>query len=138
MSPARSWRFASHDAGLHDWLPNKTGGLGLRRGRIMWIQFAQSLLTVAHQPRTGCIRLVLWSCIFSYIGCVSVSSCRFLSCVHHVAVVNDAFCMTCSLLMLVQDARGILQSQSHNCVVGSHECLLLFTPSCCSECFYDL
>ena len=22
--------------------------------------------------------------------------------------------------------------------VGSHECLLLFTPSCCSECFYDL
>ena len=24
----------------------------------MWIQFAQSLLTVAHQPRAGCIRLV--------------------------------------------------------------------------------
>ena len=21
MSPARSWRFASHDAGSHDWLP---------------------------------------------------------------------------------------------------------------------
>ena len=34
--------------------------------------------------------------------------------------------------------RGILQSRSHNCLVGSHECLLLFTPSCCSECFYDL
>ena len=29
--------------------------------------------------------------------------------------------------------RGILQSWSHNCLVGSHECLLLFTPSCCSE-----
>ena len=27
--------------------------------RIRWIQFAQSLLTVAHQPRAGCIRLVL-------------------------------------------------------------------------------
>ena len=27
-------------------------------------------------------------------------------CVHHVAVVNAAFCMTCSLLMLVEDARG--------------------------------
>ena len=27
---------------------------------------------------------------------------------------------------------------SHNCFIGSHECLLLFTPSCCSECFYDL
>ena len=34
--------------------------------------------------------------------------------------------------------RGILQSRSHNCFMGSHECLLLFTPSCCSECFYDL
>ena len=27
--------------------------------------------------------------------------------------------------------RGILQSRSHNCFIGSHECLLLFTPSCC-------
>ena len=34
--------------------------------------------------------------------------------------------------------RGILQSRYHNCFIGSHECLLLFTPSCCSECFYDL
>ena len=31
---------------------------------------------------------------------------RFVSCVHTVAVLNDAFCMTCSLLMLVEDARG--------------------------------
>ena len=28
------------------------------------------------------------------------------SCVHLVAVLNAAFCMTCSLLMLVEDARG--------------------------------
>ena len=34
--------------------------------------------------------------------------------------------------------RGILQSRSQDCLVSSHECLLLFTPSCCSECFYDL
>ena len=34
--------------------------------------------------------------------------------------------------------RGILQSRSHNCFIDSHECLLLFTPSGCSECFYDL
>ena len=27
-------------------------------------------------------------------------------CVHPVAVFNAAFCMTCSLLMLVEDARG--------------------------------
>ena len=31
--------------------------------------------------------------------------------------------------------RVILQSRSHNYLVGSHECLLLFTPFCCSECF---
>ena len=29
-----------------------------------------------------------------------------VSCVHPVAVLNDAFCMTCSLFMLVEDARG--------------------------------
>ena len=39
---------------------------------------------------------------------VSVSSCRcmFLSCVHPVAVLNAAFSMTCSLLMLIEDAIG--------------------------------
>ena len=29
-----------------------------------------------------------------------------LSCVHPMAVPNAAFCMTCRLLMLVEDARG--------------------------------
>ena len=39
---------------------------------------------------------------------VSVSSCRcmFVSCVHPVAVLKNVLCMTCSLLMLVKDARG--------------------------------
>ena len=40
---------------------------------------------------------------------MSVLSCRccvFVSCVHPVAVINAAFCMTCRLLMLVEDARG--------------------------------
>ena len=40
---------------------------------------------------------------------MSVSSCRcciFVSCVHPVAVLNDEFCMTCSLLMLVENATG--------------------------------
>ena len=27
--------------------------------------------------------------------------CMFVFCVHHVAVLNAAFCMTCSLLLLV-------------------------------------
>ena len=39
------------------------------------------------------------------------------SCVHSLAVLNAAFCMTCSLLMLVEDARGILQSRSHDCLI---------------------
>ena len=37
---------------------------------------------------------------------MNVSSCRccmFVSCVHPVAILNAAFCMTCSLLMLVED-----------------------------------
>ena len=41
------------------------------------------------------------------MGSVGVSSCRwcmFVSCVHPVAVLNAAFCMSCSLLMLVEDA----------------------------------
>ena len=43
------------------------------------------------------------------MGSVSVLACRFcmfVPCVHHVTVLNAAFCMTCSLLMLVEDARG--------------------------------
>ena len=43
------------------------------------------------------------------MGSMSVSSCRscmFVSCVHPVAVLNAAFCMTCILLMLIEDARG--------------------------------
>ena len=42
------------------------------------------------------------------MGDMSVSSCRcmFVSCVHPVAVLNAAFGMTCSLLMLVEDTRG--------------------------------
>ena len=78
------------------------------------------------------------------MGSVSVSSCRccmFVSCVHPVAVLNAAFCMTCSLLMLVEDAIGDHTEEAYSRAggfIGSHECLLLFTPSCCGECFYDL
>ena len=45
-----------------------------------------------------------------------VRRCMFVSCVYPVSVLNTAFCMTCSLLMLVENAiggpyrRGILQS----------------------------
>ena len=43
------------------------------------------------------------------MGSVNVSLCRccmFVFCVYPVAVLNAAFCMTCSLLMLVEDAIG--------------------------------
>ena len=56
-----------------------------------------------------CLYCDAWSCRCSCIGSMSVSSCRccmFESCVHPVAVRNAAFCMTCSLLVLVEDARG--------------------------------
>ena len=47
--------------------------------------------------------------VLSWARVCHVSSCRccmFVFCVHRVAVFNAAFCMTCSLLMLVEDARG--------------------------------
>ena len=56
-----------------------------------------------------CMYCDAWSCRGSCMGSMSVSSCRccmFVSCVHPVAVLNAAFCMTCSLLMLVEVARG--------------------------------
>ena len=43
------------------------------------------------------------------MGNMIVSSCKccmIVSCGHPVAVLNAALCMTCSLLMLVEDARG--------------------------------
>ena len=54
--------------------------------------------------RRGAVGARVWG-----VGSVSVSSCRccmFVSCVHPVAVLNAAFCMTCNLLMLVKDAIG--------------------------------
>ena len=48
-----------------------------------------------------------WSCRCSCMGSMSVSSCiccMFVSCVHPVAFLNAPFCMTCSLLMLVENA----------------------------------
>ena len=56
-----------------------------------------------------CLYCNAWICRSSCMGSVSVSSCRccmFVSCVHHVAVLNAEFCISCSLLMLVDDARG--------------------------------
>ena len=37
-----------------------------------------------------------------------------LSCVHPVAVLNAAFCMTCSLLMLADDPRGDYMEEAYS------------------------
>ena len=46
-----------------------------------------------------CLYCDAWICRCSCMGSMSVSSCRccmFVSCVDHMAVLNTAFCMTCS------------------------------------------
>ena len=40
--------------------------------------------------------------------------CMFLSCVYPVAVLNSAFCMTYSLLMLVEDVRGTPMEEAYS------------------------
>ena len=74
MSPARSRRSASHAAGTHGWLPQKTGRPGLRRGGVGGYNLHSvppnsppDCGTVAHQPRAGCIRLVLLFFFFRVI-----------------------------------------------------------------------
>ena len=75
MSPARSRRSASHAAGTHGWLPQKTGRPGLRRGGVGGYNLHSvppdsppDCGTVAHQPRAGCIRLVLEALILPSIN----------------------------------------------------------------------
>ena len=44
--------------------------------------------------------------VYGKYECLPCRCCMFVSCVHPVAVLNAAFCMTCSLLMLVEVVRG--------------------------------
>ena len=56
----------------------------------------------------GVMDIVFSVCIVMS-GALGVSTCRccmFVSCAYPVVVLNAVFCMTCSLLMLVEDARG--------------------------------
>ena len=41
-----------------------------------------------------------------YGKCECFAMQMFVSCVNPMAVLNAAFCMTCNLLMLVEDGRG--------------------------------
>ena len=51
-----------------------------------------------------CLYCDAWSRSCSYMGSMSVSSCR--CCVLCASCGRSQLCMTCSLLMLVEDARG--------------------------------
>ena len=44
--------------------------------------------------------------VYGKYECFVMQMLYVVSCVHYVAVLNAAFSMTCSLLMLVEDARG--------------------------------
>ena len=57
----------------------------------------------------GCMCLCMGS--MSVLSCIC---CMFVSCVHPVAVLNAEFCMTCSLLMLVEDARGNYMKEAYS------------------------
>ena len=64
-----------------------------------------------------CLYCDAWSCRCSCMECMNVSSCRccmFASCVHPVTILNAAFCMTCSLLTLVEDARGDQMEEAYS------------------------
>ena len=71
----------------------------------------------------------LWVLVYS--DSMSVSSCRCCMFVYILCtVLNDGFCMTCSLLMLVEDARGDDMEEAYSSAglmtaLVSHECLLL-------------
>ena len=78
--------------------------------------------------------------MYGKCDCFVIQMLYVYSCVHLVAVLNSAFCMNCRLLILVQDARGDHMEEAYYraSLIGSHECLLRFTPPCCGECFYYL
>ena len=65
----------------------------------------------------------VWKCFVMQMVyvCVLCASCGSSQC----CILHD--------LQFVNAGRGILQNRSHDCFIGSHECLLLFTPSCCGE-----
>ena len=71
---------------------------------IVVLKYAVCLCSGCDGCCVFCLYCDAWSCRYACMGSMSVSSCTccmFVSCVHPVA-----FCMTSSMLMLVEDARG--------------------------------
>ena len=75
--------------------------------------------------RRGAVGAPVWGVLVLYV-CVLCASCGSSQCcvLHDLQFVNAG--RGCNRRPY---RRGILQSRSHNCFIGSHECLLLFTPS---------
>ena len=46
--------------------------------------------------------------VYGMCECFVIQMFMFVSCMHPVDVLNAAFCMPCSLLMLVEDARATI------------------------------
>ena len=94
-----------------------------------------------------CLYCEAWSCRCSCMGSVSFFVMQMLYVCVLCASCGSSQCCLLHDLKFVNAGRGckrrpygrgIFKSWSHNCLVGSHECLLLFISSCCIECFYDL
>ena len=89
-----------------------------------------------------CLYCDAWSCRCSCMGSMSVLSCicyMLYVCVLCASCGNSQCCILHDLQFVNAGrgckgrpyGRGILRSRSHDCLIGSLECLLLFTPSCC-------
>ena len=78
----------------------------LRKGDLFVLSWAR-----VRPVRRGSVSSELLMCVFlslevlKYVVCLC-KCCMFVSCVHPVAVLNAVFCMTCSLLLLVENTRG--------------------------------
>ena len=63
------------------------------------VVYAMDVVSSVCIVRRGAVGACVWEvCVFCHADVVS--------CVHPVAVLNAAFCMTCRLLRLVEDERG--------------------------------
>ena len=80
----------------------------------------------------GCYVLGLycdaWSCRGSCMGSMCVSS---WTCCMFVAVLNAALCMTCSLVMLVEDARGDHMEEAYSTATLMTALLVAMSVSFC-------
>ena len=76
-------------------------GKYLFRATNVWWRCAQYVVCVCKGSDRCCV-----SCLYWEILAFRRADVVCLSCEYPVAVLNAAFCMTCSLLMLVEDARS--------------------------------